>query len=340
MIWHLIDSSTIGGAERHVAMVVQALRRRGIDATAVLYRDYGANPWLRQLAAADVPVRVLGGSFLDLIMAMRRSRPVVLHTHGYKAGILGRPAAIMCGVPLVATFHTGERSSGRLGLYERLDEWTSVISKRISVSPAVQQRLPLSSTVIGSFVRPPTNAVAGVLPRRIGFVGRLSQEKRPDLFCALAERSPPGLEWHIYGDGPMRAELEARHSRTVRFHGITEDMDSVWPTLGLLVMPSLFEGLPLAALEALASGVPLLASRVGGLPDLVVEDKTGWLFAYGDLDEASVLLEKWIGLDLSGQQQMGLACRAHAAVHFSESEQMAKLLSIYESAGYSAKHEL
>ena len=64
MIWHLIDSRTVGGAERHIALLVRALRARGIPAQAVLYSDYGINPWLSQLNAEDLPVRGVGRLFL------------------------------------------------------------------------------------------------------------------------------------------------------------------------------------------------------------------------------------------------------------------------------------
>ena len=90
MIWHLIDSRTIGGAERHIAILLLCLRRRNIAAEAVLYRGYGNNQWLSQLSADSLPFRVLGGSPRSLIQALVQKKPKLLHVHGYKAGILGR----------------------------------------------------------------------------------------------------------------------------------------------------------------------------------------------------------------------------------------------------------
>src|SRR4051812_31955572 len=66
VIWHLIDSRTIGGAERHIVILLRCLSTRSIAAQAVLYRNYGSNPWLSQLSAADLPFRVLHGSFRSL----------------------------------------------------------------------------------------------------------------------------------------------------------------------------------------------------------------------------------------------------------------------------------
>jgi len=333
VIWHLIDSRTVGGAERHIALLVRALNARGVPAQAVLYKDYCTNPWLEQLRADGIPARVLDGSFGGLLKAIRRSRPALLHLHGYKAGILGRIVAFLCRIPAVTTFHTGGRSSGRLAWYERLDEWTAVIGERIAVTATVQRRLPYSSTVVGSFSPlPPEPAPA--LARRAAFVGRLSPEKRPELFCRLAAASEADIEWHIYGDGPLYRELNHLYSNKVCFHGVVTDMSAVWPTLGLLVMPSRFEGLPLAALEALAAGVPILASRVGGLPQVVIDDVTGWLFERDDSASAIALIRKWLALTESEQSRMRSACRQHVQKYFSEGPQIDKLLAVYRRAGY------
>lgn len=333
MIWQLIDSRTVGGAERHIALLVRALNARAIPAQAVLYRDYGGSPWLDQLRADGVPTKMLRGSFENLLRTIRRERPSLLHLHGYKAGILGRLAAALCRVPAVTTFHTGDRSPGRLGWYERLDEWTAFVGERIAVTPTVQRRLPFPSTVVGSFAPLPPQP-ARALPRRAAFVGRLSREKRPDFFCRLAMHSTADIEWHVYGDGPLYNELKQLYSQQIRFHGVVTDMAPVWPTLGLLVMPSRFEGLPLAALEALAAGVPILASRVGGLPQVVIDDVTGWLFEPDDLQRASALLDKWLRLTSDQQARMRSACRQHLQLHFSEDEQIEKLLAVYRRAGY------
>jgi glycosyltransferase involved in cell wall biosynthesis len=133
----------------------------------------------------------------------------------------------------------------------------------------------------------------------------------------------------------MRHELEARFAGVVTFHGVVPDFNDVWPTIGLLVMPSRFEGLPYSALEALAAGVPILASRVGGLPDAVQEDVTGWLFDVADLNTALAKLGRWITLNAAAQGQMRLKCWQHAQSRFSEASELPKLISVYRRAGYS-----
>lgn len=334
VIWHLIDSSTIGGAERHIAIVIQCLRERNIPAEAVLYQDYPANRWVGQLAAGQVPFRILDGSISGLIAALRQAQPALLHVHGYKAGILGRFPARLFGIPVVTTFHSGERSSGRLGFYELVDEWTSILGERICVSSAIQARMPFKAAVIKNFVPDSAAPPANALPRRAAFVGRLTKEKGPDTFCDIAAHRPSEAEWHVYGDGPMRRELETRFGKIVQFHGLVPDLTDVWPDTGLVVMPSRFEGLPYAALEALSAGVPILAARVGGLPEAVVESETGWMFEPGDVAGALAGFDAWLALDPSAQAEMRFRCWRHVKDYFSESSEMPKLISVYRKAGY------
>jgi glycosyltransferase involved in cell wall biosynthesis len=311
--------------------LAQSLARLDVPATVVLFADHGANPWCIQLASAGVPVRILDNSFRSLLEALRRHRPHLLHAHGYKAGFLGRVAARLAGIPVVTTFHTGERGSFPVGFYDWLDEWTSFLGQRIAVSDAIRRRLPFSSAVIPSFVLTPETAVASPLPRRVGFVGRLSHEKGPDIFCEVARRAPAGIEWHVYGDGPMRNELEREFGSVVRFHGIATDMTPVWPSLGLLLMPSHFEGIPLAALEALAHGVPVLASHVGGMPTVVLEGETGWLFEPANTGAALARLETWRALDPAAQIAMRRLCWSHVRAHFSEARYLPAVLSVYRA---------
>ncbi len=332
MIWHLIDSSGFGGAERHIGSFVGALVRYGVPAQAVLYQDHGPNRWLDQLAAEGVPHKVLSGSPRGLYNALRRERPALVHTHGYKAGVIGRLAARAAGVPVVSTFHSGERSGWPVGAYERLDEWTSALGGRIAVSKAIQARLPYRADLVSSFV-PLGNRPVGALPRRVGFVGRLSAEKGPELFCRLAVETDVSAEWHVWGDGPLLPDLRARYGGSVRFHGAVNDLADVWTSLGLLVMPSRFEGVPLAALEALAAGVPVLASRVGGLPGLVEEGVTGWLFEPGDIAGARKGLQAWATLDDAAADRMRGAAWDVVRHGYSEAVQLPRLIDVYRQLG-------
>ena len=340
MIWQFIDSSSVGGAERHIETLAGSLMRQGTPVRIVLLADHGANPWQNQLAGAGLDAVHLDGRFPTLLRVLGAERPRLLHTHGYKAGIFGRVAARLAGVPVVSTFHSGARGAFPVGLYEALDDWTCLLGQRIAVSQSVQARLPFASHVIPSYVQTPPRPATAPLPPLVAFVGRLSAEKGPDVFCRLAAQAGKldgfeAVSWHVWGDGPMRRELEAAHGGCVQFHGVSTDMAAVWPRVGLLAMPSLFEGVPLAALEAAAHGIPVLAARVGGLPTVIAEGKTGWMFPAGEIDAALHGLAAWQAARANGATAMRAACWHKARAEFSEARWFPDVLAVYRAAGLS-----
>lgn len=334
-IWQLADARGVGGIERHVVELVGALEAHGIASRAVVYAPYRPSEYLDLLQASGTPRLELDGRVGGLVRALAAHRPALLHTHGYKAGIVGRLCARLAGVPVVSTFHAGERAPWPVGFYQAIDAATAGLGQRISVSAAIAARLPWSSQVIGNFVAPSREAVA-VLPRRVAFVGRLSPEKAPDLFCEIARRVGPSVQWDIYGDGPMRTALELVAPSFVRFHGFAADMNRVWPQVGLLLMPSHAEGLPMAALEAMARGIPVAASAVGALPELLSPVGGAWTFPVADLDAAVRAVETWRDLDGAPLERLrgelvDVVCRT-----YSPAAVLPRVLSVYRAAGLQA----
>lgn len=342
LVWQIVDSSNIGGIEKHMAVLTASLRQRGIDARIVLFEDHGNSPWITQLNSAGLSARHLDGTVLGLYRAMKKDRPALVHTHGYKAGIVARLAARALGIPTVSTFHMGESSKWPVSLYAAIDNATSFLSTRIAVSDAIQARLPFRSTVIPNYIQ-----MASVLPNfteppcSIGFIGRLSHEKAPDYFCELARRNAlrhrgngDPINWHVYGDGPMRKDLEAEFGSCVTFHGMVTDMEAVWPNLGLCVMPSRGEGLPLASIEALSAGVPVLASNVGDLHKVVIENKSGWLVPAHDLNAFDAALSHWLQMPPAAKLALRRSAWQHADTNFSERNGLPQLFQIY------AKHRV
>ena len=325
----LLDSRSIGGIETHVLNLAAALRATGEPARVVLLRDHGPHPMAPALVARGVPLTALGGG-VELPRFLAVQRPKVLHTHGYKAGVLGRFWARLLGVPVVSTYHSGDRGVGRVRLYSALDRRTAFLAPSIAVSRDIATALPSGTAVIENFVPLPDAGATGA-GRAVAFVGRLSPEKGPDTFCELATRLP-NLRWHVYGDGPMRSELTGRFGDRVTFHGAVADMAAVWRGTGLLCMPSRREGLPMAALEAMAHGVPVAAFAVGGLPDLLSDGACGWLAPPGDRDALAAAIATWSRLDVAARSTIGHRARAVIAKRYSPGAGLPKILAVYRRA--------
>lgn len=332
----LLDSSGLGGIETHVATLTASLRAAGQECHILFLAGHGTNSFHRQLEAQALPYTVLDGRVRSLWRWLRSMRPGLLHTHGYKAGLIGRLIARAQGLPVVSTFHAGERAPWPVGLYQRLDEWTSFLAERIAVSLPIARSLPWSSTLIPNFVRIPEARPGITRVPRIAFVGRLSHEKAPDRFCAIARRTQSRASFHVYGDGPMRDVLEREFGGIVRFHGFRTDMEAIWADIDLLVIPSRAEGLPMAALEAISRGIPLIATDVGALATVIGDGKAGWLIRQTQDDDiiAAVArtIENWEGLDESARLLLSAGARDHAIRHFSEAQALAAIRTVYSRA--------
>lgn len=337
-IWLLLDSRAIGGIETHVGLLAEGLRDAGHRPTVVFLTDHGPHPLRDRLDALDLPWQVLGGGFGGLVDSLRTLRPDLVHTHGYKAGILARLGARVPGIPVVSSFHAGEPGAGWVRAYGLLDRRMAWLSHNIAVSRPILETLPSGAALVENFVRlPPEDLCPAVRPLSVAFVGRLSHEKGPDLFCRLAADGPADRRFEVFGDGPMRAELEAGYGARIVFHGNVPDMAARWSSVGLLCMPSRHEGLPMAALEAMARGVPVAGFGVGDLPRLIDDGsnggaRTGWIVPPGDLAALGAAVAGWAGLDDAGRRAVGGAARAHVARHHGLDAGVERVLEVYGAA--------
>jgi glycosyltransferase involved in cell wall biosynthesis len=255
---------------------------------------------------------------LQLVSLIRRERFTVVHTHCSKAGLIGRVAARLAGAPVVVhTFHilaaheglSPARRRTYLGLERRV---RSFAHRYVAVAPrlareAVEQRLapPGSIVVVPSAVdltAIPSDAVAGVraelqIPEDaevVGTVGRIVAQKAPLDFvrmCARVHRSRPGVVFVMVGDTTLEGRGLERETRReaerlgvpILFTGFRDDAPRVASAFDVYVVPSRYEGLGRALTEAMASGRPVVATAVNGVPDLVEPGVTGLLAQAGDV---------------------------------------------------------
>ena len=328
----------VGQGEESMAYVTDAL---GVPVTT-----------LRHLHREISPVRDVLATF-RLARILRDLRPHILHTHTAKAGAIGRLAALIAGrgrPPIVVhTFH-GHVLRGYFG---RLRTWIFLWLERllarvadalVAVSPEVRDDLvALGVAPEAKFAvirlgiqldervsrdgrtRAETRRTMGIPDGRlvIGWVGRMTGVKRTEdvleAFKRLRERGVDACLCMV-GDGPDRDRVEQLASdlgvvRDCLFPGYQEEIASFFAAFDVFVLPSGNEGTPVTAIEALASACPVVATRVGGVPDVVRDGEDGFLVAPGGVDELADRLARLAG-DPELRRRMGEAGRARVVPRY------------------------
>ena len=298
-----------------------------------------------------------------LFRIMRRERPDIVHTHMAKAGTLGRLAATFAGVPVrVHTFHGHVFQGYFRSLTTR---WFLMVerflAKRsdclVAVSDHVReeicQRYRLASRErvrvipVGLDLVPflKVNGKSGVLTKElglpsgtsiIGIVGRLVPIKNHLFFLRVAEaliQKNRSIHFVIVGRGEEEAQLkrwvkEKGLSRSVSFLGWRKELAEIYADLDIVVLTSLNEGTPVSLIEATASGRAVVATRVGGVPDVVKDGVTGFTVPAGDLDLFVQKIETLLQ-DPELRERMGVAGRKDVQV-FSKEILFKNIWTLYE----------
>ncbi|MCG9751316.1 glycosyltransferase family 4 protein [Vibrio brasiliensis] len=329
-VWLVIDSQTFGGIETHVLELAKGLKQFEIEVKVWLLRHYSHPAQLaQQLKQANIAVDYLDQDgdnyFLSLLSKVKHHRPVALHAHGYKASVTCKAIRLLTGINQVSTYHAGETPKGKVWLYDAIDRYSGFVSSHsIVVSDAIAAKLPYSSVYFNNFVD--STILQASSGEQIAFVGRLSEEKAPDRFVELA-RLNKSLNFDVYGSGAMEARLKSTAPDNVVFHGHQTDMAQVWDNIGLLIICSRYEGLPMAALEAMARGIPVLALNVGNLSKLIQHQSNGYLV--DSMAQLNQSLSEFINLDNNARKILKSNAITTIEQHFSPSAVIPQLLAIY-----------
>ncbi len=279
----LIDSRTYGGIETHVCHLAKELIALKHNVNITLVTDHGFHPVFDQHKVTQKIVNRPVSGLMSLVAMFKNGETDVIHTHGYKAGILGRVIGGLYKIPVVSTFHAGEKGNTKLQFYAWLDRFTSLFSVRIGVSDEIARFVGPNTRTIQNFVEIPDGSnMAGNSKKKIAFVGRFSEEKGPDTFCKIAMNIPE-LQFCMYGDGPLFKTINKTKPDNLSLFGHVDTMDEHWHDVKVLCITSRAEGLPLAALEALSRGIPVISFDIGGLSTVVVDGKTGWIITPFDV---------------------------------------------------------
>lgn len=199
--------------------------------------------------------------------------------------------------------------------------------------PVQTEASALGAEAAAGVCRPAPAACLSPPPFTAAFLGRLTREKGvPVLLEAVHALSDcPGLRFLIAGDGPLRAAVAAvaeRPGSSLEYVGQQENVLDIYQTADAVVMPSLAEGHPLTALEAMACGLPVIASRAGGLPEVVVEDETGLLVPVGDAAALAVAIRALAG-DPERARALGAAGRRRVEQEFSVERMLERVARVY-----------
>ena len=367
-ILFLVDGFNVGGAELNLLKMLGHADRERHDFVLLSFRDQG--PLRPRFEAMGIPVTLMCRRWrFDLSVPFRlyrflqRGRYDVVVTVLFYPDILGTLMGWLARVPVRLAWETASHHDTffhpwhRRFMYRRVMPLTTRIltvseegrqsiiqverlrPEKIAVLPAgveVDRFVPRS----GGLDRQSLDLDDGDLV--LGVVARLDPIKgHAFLLEALArvraQAASPRLRCLFIGDGPERQKLEAQAealglSDTVRFLGFRDDVPALLPLLDLFVLPSISEGLPNVILEAMAAGVPLAASAVGGIPEVVESGRHGWLFPSGDVDALADRLQQAMN-DPLALKKMGAEARAHVVAHYSMAAQIRTFEALYRLGG-------
>jgi glycosyltransferase involved in cell wall biosynthesis len=326
-IWLVLDSRSNGGIETHVLELAKGLSHYELDINVVFLKNHGYHPLREALISAGIETISLDGGLRSLIKKIKLINPRIIHSHGYKASLFCCLAAKCTSIFHSSTFHAGEPGKGKMALYDWLHRQSSrFIDKNFAVSKEIASRLPVKSTLLDNFISVPEPSPKS--DSQIAFVGRLSEEKGPDHILSIASRLP-GIQFDIYGDGPLMDTLRHEATDNCRFHGNQPSMEAHWANIDLLLMPSRYEGLPMAALEAMARRIPVIAFNVGAMDKVILPDQNGWLVIANQVESFQQKIEGWLNMDIDQKNAIRDAARDHICSHFSSQKIIPLLLEQY-----------
>jgi len=301
-------------------------------------------------------------ALFSLWRIFRSNRFDVVHTHTAKAGALGRLAARMAGVSVVIHTPHGHNMYGYFGermtrniiriekfLAGRADKIVALTELekddyiKFGIAPeqkveVIYQGLELDRYTCDWKESSALKKSFGIAPGEnvVGMIGRLEKVKGPEYFIEMAAhvlKRFPNTKFIVAGDGALRPELEARAEKLgvkpeVVFAGWRDDVPEVLSMLDVLVMPSLNEAVGISAIEAEAEGVSVVATRVGGIPEIVKDNVTGVLVPPAD---ARALAEAVSALlaDRTMRDRMGSGGRAWVRGRFDAREMVRKTSVLY-----------
>jgi glycosyltransferase involved in cell wall biosynthesis len=340
-IAHLLASPFVGGPEHQVLGLASALRETHESIFLTFAEGGRAQPFLDRVRVAGFTGVELRENWPHYFRATKevaneliRAQATILCTSGYKPDIIGLRAARLAGIPAVAIAHGWTGATWKVRLNESLNRWIMRwFDAVVGVSHAQSKKLTQAGIAPGK-IHTISNAIAldrfsspiadgrGLLeglfttsPQLIVVAaGRLSPEKGFDVFIATAARiakERQDIGFVIFGEGPLQGELASlisQYSLQDRFvlAGFHANLELILPVADVFVISSFTEGLPVVLLEALLAGVPVVATAVGGIPEVIEDGTDGFLVPPGNIEQLTMRIMEFLN-NQSLREQMKIA---------------------------------
>lgn len=363
-VLHLIGSNLVGGPEKQILHHAQDMQDSEYSLSIGSFHDLKDRPEI--LVAAEqhnIPTLCLpGGVRPDLVRRLSRMlaerKGSLLCTHGFKANVVGYLAAQKTGTSHVAFVRGFTAENARVMFYEMLERQALKRADRVvcvsesqaqQIAPMRKHRRPpivVKNAMLPPYSRKhdrkPVSRNDLCIPQAafvFGSVGRLSMEKGHrfmiSAFHRLCMEAPTGAPLYliVVGDGKEQKPLEQQASvlgirEQIHFAGFQGDSTEWMHLLDCLIQPSLTEGTPNTVLEALCLKVPVIASAVGGIPDLIVDGRNGLLVPAADVEQMAAAMKKmWLRPELRSQLTTGAEDLVH---EYSPAYQRQRLIEVYE----------
>jgi glycosyltransferase involved in cell wall biosynthesis len=356
-------SSSYGyyGAERVCVTLAAELEKIGVDSVVGAFRNAHKASHVEVLDHANEfgleteEITCQGRFDWNAVLAFRelvqRHKIDIIHCHNIKPNLYSWLAARKVDVALLSTCHslnTGTAGGWLISVLDRciLRSFDRVVLVSDHMKPQVHRfALPADIIYNGIDLAPVSRPKSDLRERMnwserpvIGAIGRLSPEKGIKYFLRAAARvlqDIPNALFLIVGDGPDRKSLEADAKAlgicgSVCFLGVREDIPELLSCLDVLVMPSLIEGMPMALLEAMASALPVVASRVGSIPAVVQNRVNGIMVSPGNANAlAAELLDLLVDDEI--RFRVGQRARETVELNFSAASMARRYLQVYRS---------
>jgi glycosyltransferase involved in cell wall biosynthesis len=354
-----VTLAEVGGAQTYVRDLLAATCEE-FDVTVASRGDGPVRTAAAELGVPFIPLRHVRRELslvhdplglLELALLFRRLRPDIVHLNSSKAGILGRFAGALARVPVrVFTAH-GWAFKATSGTSARLYLWADRIVRPLTTMVICVSQTELRaglaartctvarSVVIANGVDVDTalrRTAHGAGPVEIISVGRLAEPKDfSTLIAAIARLDPGTARLRVFGDGPLRRSLETQIAElgvggSVELAGEVPDVRPYLAESDIFVLSSLSEGMPLSVLEAMAAELPVVASAVGGLNEVVVDGDTGLLTEAGNADSLAAALARLVG-DPGLRERLGTLGRQRAEQEYARSRWRTAHLALYRT---------